>query len=78
MLKFKNIGQEQIDVGKPAELGGRIVPAGDVFEVDGVVTDELGDCYLVGEGDNVRAWPKAQWELIKSEAKSAKAAEKES
>lgn len=71
MLKFKNVGPYKVDVFKPAELGGRQVDAGAVLEVDGVVSEEIDDAYLVGEGGAARLWPKAQWELVK-DAKSVK------
>lgn len=74
MLKFKNITGARLDVFRPAELGGSGVDDGGVVEVDGTVTEELADAYLVGEGTSARAWPKSQWELVKeSTAKSAKA-----
>lgn len=72
MLKFKNVGPYRVDVFKPAELGGKQVDAGDVLEVDGTVTEELDDAYLVGEGGAARLWPKAQWELVTPAAKAAR------
>lgn len=71
MLKFRNVGPG-IAAFKPAELGGKPVESGDVIEVDGEVTGEVDDAYLVGEGDNVRAWPKAQWELVKDKPAAKK------
>lgn len=70
MLKFKNVGAD-VFAFKRADLGGTLVASGDVVEVAGDLTEELTDGYVVGEGDHARVWPKAQWELVKSAAKSA-------
>jgi hypothetical protein len=59
--------------GDPDEL---LVEHGQVVEVPGVVVAELDDAYVIGDGDNARAWPMAQWELEKPAAK-ARGAEKE-
>lgn len=70
MPKFKNVGSD-VHAMKRADLGGRLVETGAEFEVAGDVTEETPDAYIVGSGDNARAWPKAQWELAKP-AKSVK------
>lgn len=70
MLKFKNVGLD-VHAQKRADLGGQLVEAGGVFEVDGEVATETEDAYIVGDGDDARAWPKAQWELVKPAAKAA-------
>jgi hypothetical protein len=69
--KFKNVGLD-VHAQKNALAGGPLVASGEVFEVDGEVTAELDDGYVVGSGDDARVWPKAQWELVKSVAKVAK------
>lgn len=74
MLKFKNIGQG-VHAIKRADLGGPLIEATSTIEVDGTISSETEDAYIVGEGDNARAWPKSQWELVKSAAKSASAKE---
>lgn len=71
MPKFRNIGPD-IAAFKPAELGGKPIESDDVIEVDGEVTGEVDDAYLVGEGDNTRAWPKAQWELVQDKPAAKK------
>ncbi len=64
MPKFRNISGDALDCFKPAEVRGseHVDNLGEV-EVDGEV-QEIGDAYIVGEGDNARAWPKALWQLV--------------
>lgn len=75
MARFKNISGEDRRVGR-AE--GPLVEAGTVTSVDADVTDHTDDAYIVGEGDDARAWPKETWELLdeprNSEPKSSKKA----
>lgn len=75
MARFKNISGEDRRVGR-AE--GPLVEAGTVTVVDGEVVSQTDDAYIVGEGDEARAWPKATWELLdepkNSEPKSSKKA----
>jgi hypothetical protein len=63
MAKFVNTG-ETVDHyfpgGHPDTLR---VESGQVVDVGDVSVVEHGDCYLVGDGDNVRAWPKSRWQL---------------
>lgn len=68
MARFKNVSGEDRRVGR-AE--GSLVEAGKVTAVDDEVTKELEDAYIVGEGDEARAWPKDTWELM-PEPKSSK------
>lgn len=65
MARFKNISGDPRRVGR---ADGPIVGAGDVTAINGDVTEELDDAYIVGSGDDARAWPKVTWELV-SEAK---------
>lgn len=74
MSAFRNIGPD-VHVERPAAFGGALVATGDTVEFLGDVTQELPDGYVVGEGDNARVLPKAQWELVKSAGKSASAKE---
>lgn len=74
MPKFKNVGAD-VHAVKRADLGGELVVSGAYFEVGGEVSDETDDAYIVGSGDDARAWPKAQWELVKTAAKTASAKE---
>ncbi|MCT9932450.1 hypothetical protein N5079_19805 [Planotetraspora sp. A-T 1434] len=69
MARFKNISGDDRHVGR---ADGPVVRAGDVTSIDGGVVEELDDAYIVGEGDDARAWPKETWELV-SEAKTRKA-----
>jgi hypothetical protein len=71
VLKFKNVGPD-VHAQKRADLGGRLVESNSTFDVDGEVSSETEDAYIVGDGDNARAWPKAQWELVKPAAKTVK------
>lgn len=66
-LRFKNISDVDVHVGR---LDGPTVEAGKVTAVDGEVTEQTDDAYIVGEGDDARAWPKATWELL-PEAKTS-------
>ena len=61
MARLKNISGVDVHVGR---ADGPLVAAGDVTQVDGEVTEELADAYIVGEGDEARAWPKSTWELL--------------
>lgn len=70
MLKFKNVGPD-VNALKRADLGGPLVETNGLLEIDGEITEETPDAYIVGDGDNARAWPKAQWELVKPAAKAA-------
>jgi hypothetical protein len=48
--------------GEPRDLpGGRTVDVDEVLEVAGDVSKDSGDAYLIGKGDDARAWPKAHW-----------------
>lgn len=63
MTKFVNKG-EAVDHyypgGHPDSLH---VESNQVVDVGDMNVEELDDCYLVGEGDNVRAWSKSRWEM---------------
>ncbi|YCK35177.1 hypothetical protein ACNF49_14140 [Actinomadura sp. ATCC 39365] len=73
MARFKNISGEDRRVGR---ADGPLVEAGKVTVVDGVeVTEETDDAYIVGEGDEARAWPKATWEHLQDTKSSKKAGE---
>lgn len=61
MARFKNISGEDRRVGR---VEGPLVEAGMVTSVDADVTDQADDAYIVGEGDDARAWPKVTWELL--------------
>jgi hypothetical protein len=61
VARFRNVSGDDRNVGRPE---GPVVKAGDVATVNGDVTEELEDAYIVGVGDDARAWPKSTWELI--------------
>lgn len=63
MARMVNIGAP-VHLFKPgADLDSLLVERGQVVEVPGAVAAELDDAYVIGDGDNARAWPMAQWEL---------------
>ncbi len=61
MARLKNISGEDRRVGR---ADGPLVKAGEVTEVDGDVVAEEDDAWIVGEGDDARAWPKSTWDLL--------------
>lgn len=69
MARFKNISGEDRRVGR---ADGPLVEAGTVTSVDGAVTAQTDDAYIVGEGDDARAWPKSTWELLPEPKSSGK------
>lgn len=69
MARFKNISGEDRRVGR---ADGRLVETGSVTAAVGDVTEETGDAYIVGSGDEARAWPKATWELVPEPKSSGK------
>lgn len=87
MPQFKNVTGADVDLFRPAELGGRVVAAGDVVDVPGrIVTSRPkpkdgdpapvpipDDAYLVEDGGEERAWPHTSWELVtKTDTKADK------
>lgn len=67
MARFKNVGGADVDLFAPGgAYGGYTVEADSIVEVPGEVTnadDRDADHYLVGSGDEARAWPKATWRV---------------
>lgn len=61
MARFKNVSGEDRRVGR---ADGPLVEAGTVTATADEVTGQTDDAYIVGEGDEARAWPKATWELL--------------
>lgn len=43
--------------------------AGGTVEVPGDLTGETGDAYLIGAGDDVRAWPKTVWAVASADTR---------
>lgn len=61
MAKFVNNG-EDVDHYFPAGHGDSLpVTAGQTVDVGDVNVVEQDDCWVVGEGDDARAWPKSRW-----------------
>ncbi len=62
MTKFVNTGAD-VDLyfpeGHPDSLP---VKAGQIVDIGDLQVEDGGDCWLVGEGDNVRAWSKDRWQ----------------
>jgi hypothetical protein len=78
MPRFRLILDHPVDVYQPAGGASSLsVEPGDVVEAPGVLGEELVDAYVVGTGDDARAWPKALWELDKAAAPAASAVAKE-
>jgi hypothetical protein len=48
----------------PGDYDAFPVNVGEEIEVPGDVSQETEDAYIVGEGDEARAWPKALWALV--------------
>jgi hypothetical protein len=82
VLKFKNVSGDTLEVRGLRPYDTTPVDANGFAEVDGTVAEELDDAWVVGEGTDARAWPKALWELDapkKTQPKTdVKSAEKES
>jgi hypothetical protein len=76
MTKFVNNG-DAIDLYFPAGHPESLqVESGQVVDLGDLKVEEGDDCWLVGEGDEVRAWSKDRWEK-QEEKKSAKPAAKD-
>lgn len=74
MTKFVNAGDD-VDLYFPAgHPDSLFVEAGQVVDLGDLKVEDGGDCWLVGEDVNVRAWPKDRWQKQGSAgAKAAKA-----
>lgn len=76
MTKFVNNGSPielYFPAGHPDSL---TVDSGQVVDVGDLKVEEGDDCWLVGEGDDVRAWPKERWEK-QGERKSSRSSQKD-
>lgn len=77
MTKFVNAGPDTdlyFPAGHPDSL---FVEAGQLVDLGDLKVEDGGDCWLVGEGDNVRAWSKERWQKQGgSTAKKAEQADK--
>lgn len=61
MARLKNVGEPVHVYAPPGGAHSLFVDAGQIVEVPGEITGEVADAYLIGAGDDVRAWPKGQW-----------------
>lgn len=62
--RFTNISGDGVVLFAPTGHPDAMQVAADgEVEVPGDITSELDDAYIVGEGDDARAWPKATWAL---------------
>ena len=51
------------NIGASVMFGDQKVEADALIEVDGDLDEELPDAYLIGKGDDARAYPKSQWSV---------------
>jgi hypothetical protein len=77
VLKFKNVSGDTLEVRGLRPYDTTPVDANGFAEVDGEVSEELDDAYVVGTGPDARAWPKALWELDAPKKTQPKPADKE-
>lgn len=65
MPRFRSLSSETLDLFAPAgESDSFPVEGGAEVEVAGDVSEETVDAYIVGEGENARAWSKTVWALV--------------
>lgn len=65
MARFRNTTKAPLALIAPARRpDSHSVAAGDEVEVKGDITQTTDDAYIVGEGDQARAYPKALWEVV--------------
>lgn len=69
--------QLAVDIYFPAGHADSLhVEPGDVIDVPGdLAPDQPDDAYVIGTGDDARAWPKALWDLADAPAAPAAAEE---
>ena len=63
MTKFVNRGGPVDHYFPAGHTDSLYVENGQVVDVGEANVEEQEDCYLVGDGDDVRAWPKSRWEM---------------
>jgi hypothetical protein len=58
-VSLKNVSGEPVYLGRP---DGRRIDDGEVIHVDGTIDkDSPEDAYVIGAGDQARAYPKSMW-----------------
>lgn len=69
MVKFKNVGDECSVYAPAGSAHALLVDHGDVVQAAGDLAADGDDAYLVEHNGEVRAWPKARWELVQDKPK---------
>jgi hypothetical protein len=58
-VNLRNVSGEPLNLGRP---DGRLVDVDEVIHVEGDVSkDSPDDAYVIGDGDDARAYPKSLW-----------------
>ena len=67
-VNLKNITGEALYLGRP---DGRRIEADEVIHVEGTVAKSSPeDAYVIGTGDDARAYPKSTWKVTSEKSKS--------
>lgn len=76
MPRFRSLSSDELSVFRPdGEYDAfPVTPDEPEIEVPGDVTEETEDAYIVGEGDEARAWSKTLWALVETKKPAAPAA----
>jgi hypothetical protein len=72
MTKFVNTGEAVEHYHPGGHENSLHVEQGQVVDVGDANVEEQDDCYLVGSGDDVRAWPKSRWQMQVSRRESTR------
>lgn len=68
MARFKNVsGTELLLFARQSQADSFQVPPDGIVDIPGEVTAETDDAYVVGDGDEARAWPMEFWKLTKAD-----------
>jgi len=63
-VSLRNTSGESLFLGVPGDASARLVLADEIVHVDGDLApkeDQPDDAYVIGDGDDARAWPKSTW-----------------
>lgn len=76
MPRFKSLSSDELSVFRPAGDYDAFPVGNDnpEIEVPGDVAEETEDAYIVGVGDEARAWSKTLWALVDTKKPAAKSA----
>jgi len=67
-VNLKNVSGEPLYLGRP---DGRRVDDGEVIHVEGTIAKSSpDDAYVIGTGDDARAYPKSTWKVTAEKSKS--------